>query len=61
MIISEERMEEINTAYDEYLKDYEKKKNEIISKLTTIKLSKIPVVYEKWLNQTINFIKEQKG
>ena len=61
MIISEERMEEINTAYDEYLKDYEKKKNEIISKLTTIKLSKIPTVYEKWLNQTINFIKEQKG
>lgn len=61
MIISEERMEEINTAYDEYLKEYEKKKNEIISKLTTIKMSKIPVVYEKWLNQTINFIKEQKG
>lgn len=54
-------MEEINTAYDEYLKDYEKKKNEIISKLTTIKLSKIPTVYVNWLNQTINFIREQKG
>lgn len=61
MITSEEQVEEINTAYDEYLKDYEKKKNEIISKLTTIRLSKIPTVYEKWLNQAINFIKEQKG
>lgn len=48
-------------AWQAYAKDYEKCKNEILSKLETIKNSKIPPTYERWLSQTIHFIKEQKG
>lgn len=51
-----------NEAWAAYEKEYEKTKNEIMSKLDTIK-SDIHThkVYREWLEQVIEFIKEQKG
>lgn len=55
-------MNECDKAYEEYLKDYEKTKNEMMSKLETIRLDiDTPNVYRTWLEQVIEFIKEQKG
>lgn len=53
-------MEDIEQAYDELHQDYEHRKNEIITKLITIKKSSIPEVYREWLTQTIEFIKQSK-
>lgn len=51
-----------NEAWAAYEKDYEKTKNAMMSKLITIK-SDIHThkVYQQWLEQVIEFIKEQKG
>lgn len=53
-------MEELEEAH----KDYEKRRNEIITKLTTLKsylsedsISNTPI---QWLDQTIEFIKEKE-
>lgn len=53
-------MEELEEAH----KDYEKRRNEIISKLTTLKsylsedsISDTPI---QWLDQAIEFIKEKE-
>ena len=48
-------------AWNDYYDDFLKRKNEITSKLETIKRSKIPPIYEKWIDQAIKFINEQKG
>ncbi len=53
-------MEEIEQAYQDLHEEYERRKNEIITKIITIKKSKIPEVYKEWLKQTIEFIKESK-
>lgn len=54
-------MEEIDQAYQDLHEDYERRKNEIITKIITIKKTKIPEVYKQWLTQTIEFIKNSKG
>lgn len=54
-------MNECDRAWRAYERDYERRKNEILTKLDTIKNSKIPPTYYRWLNQVIEFIKEQKG
>lgn len=54
-------MEEIDQAYQDLHEYYEHRKNEIITKLITIKKSKIPEVYKQWLTQTIEFINNSKG
>ena len=60
--VKEVQMNDINEqAWSDYHDDFIKRKNEILSKLTTIKMSKIPPTYEKWIDQTIEFIKEQRG
>lgn len=51
----------LDQAYEEAHKDYLKRKDEIISKLKTIKkikdINKLPV---EWIDQTIEFIKEKE-
>ena len=54
-------MDSNEQAWNDYYDDFMKRKNEIISKLTTIKMSKIPPTYEKWIDQVIEFIKERRG
>ena len=56
-------MKETEKAWLEYQKEYDKTKNEMLSKLETIindpyHLNK---VYKNWLEQVAEFIKEQKG
>ena len=50
-----------NQAYEEAHKDYIKRKDEIISKLKTIKrikdVNKLPI---EWIDQAIEFIKEKE-
>lgn len=54
-------MEE-NEAWEAYEQDFTKRKNEIMSKLDTIKNDiDIDSVYKSWLYQAIEFIKEWKG
>lgn len=53
-------MDEINKAYEEVHKDYEYRKAEIITKLTSIKDSEITnYIMKIWINQAIEFIKER--
>lgn len=40
--------------------DYEKRRNEIISKLETLANCDLPPTFIKWLEQTIEFIKERE-
>ena len=55
-----EEIEEIDRAYQDYQKDYERRKNEILSKIETIKNSDLPVHFRMWLDQVSKFIKEEK-
>ena len=51
-----------NEAWEAYEKDFIKRKNEIMTKLDTIKNDiNTNSVYKTWLDQTIDFIKELKG
>lgn len=50
----------INKAYEEAHRDYEKRKNEILSKLETISNSTIPPTFCKWIKQAMEFIKEKE-
>lgn len=55
-------MDEYEQAWNDYYDDFMKRKNEIMSKLMTIKADiKTHQVYREWLDQAIEFIKEQKG
>lgn len=49
---------DINKAWEDYQQEVNKRRNEIITKLMTIRLSVEPT-YKKWLDQTIEFIKEE--
>lgn len=54
-------MDEINIAYEEAHKDYERRKAEIITKLITIRDSEISNDVAKiWINQTIEFLNERQ-
>lgn len=51
----------IDQAYEAAHHDYMKRKDEIISKLQTIKNTKeIKKLPNKWIDQTIEFIKEKE-
>lgn len=52
---------EIDNAWEAYEEYFTKRKNEIMSKLQTIKNDiDTDSVYKSWLDQTIEFIKEWK-
>ena len=53
--------QETEIALNEYHEYFEKHKNEISTKLETIKQSDISPTFKSWLDQAIQFIKEQKG
>ena len=54
-------MNDIDLLYDEAHKDYEFRKNEIITKLITIRDCEISNdVMKIWVNQAIEFIKERE-
>lgn len=40
--------------------DYEKRKNEILSKLETMRNSGLSPTFDKWLDQAMEFIKERE-
>lgn len=49
-------------AWDDYIADFNKRKNEMMSKLETIRTDiHTHKVYRAWIEQVIEFIKEQKG
>ena len=52
-------MSEIDEAYDQYQKEYEHRKNEVCSRLFTIRNNCPDDTYSKWLLDTINFIQEE--
>lgn len=54
-------MDEYEKAWSDYHDDFVKRKNEILTKLRTIRKNRIPEVYKEWITQTIEFINEQKG
>ena len=55
-------MNDYDRAWRAYERSYERQKNEILTKLDTIYRDKnINDVYRRWLEQVIEFIKEQKG
>lgn len=54
-------MDSIDKAYEDAHKDYEYRKNEIITKLVSIRDSEISNdIMKMWINQTINFINERE-
>lgn len=54
-------MDNIDKAYEDAHKDYEYRKNEIITKLVSIRDSEISNdIMKMWINQTINFINERE-
>lgn len=54
-------MDEINRAYEEVYKNYEYRRNEIITKLISIRDADISNdVMKVWINQAIEFIKERE-
>lgn len=55
-------MDDYEQAWNDYYDDFIKRKNEILTKLMTIKNDKhTNKVYKDWCEQIIKFIKEQKG
>ena len=52
-------MSEIDKAYEAYEKAYEQRKNEVCSRLLTIKENCPSDAYSKWLLDAINFIQEE--
>ena len=52
-------MIEIDEAYEQYQKEYEHRKNEVCSRLLTIRNNCPDDTYSKWLLDAINFIQEE--
>jgi hypothetical protein len=52
-------MNELNDAYEEYEKYYEHRKNEVCSRLLTIRNNCPNETFSKWLLDAINFIQEE--
>lgn len=61
-MIEEEMMEKelLEKAYREYERDLDRLRNEILSKLITIRNNEKKDTYVKWLNQAIKFMEEMK-
>lgn len=54
-------MDDYEEAWSEYHESFIKRKNEIITKLVTIRSGSSSSTHRAWLTQAIEFIKEQKG
>lgn len=52
-------MSDINDAYEAYDKDYQHRKNEICTRLLTMRNNCPDTTYSKWLLDAINFIQEE--
>lgn len=52
-------MSDIDDAYEAYEKDYQHRKNEVCSRLLTIKEHCLDDTFSKWLLDAINFIQEE--
>lgn len=52
-------MEQINEAYEAYENDYQYRKNEVCSRLLTIRNNCPDDTYSKWIIDAINFIQEE--
>ena len=52
--------EEIEQAFEDYEVWYDKRKNEVCTRLLTIKENCHDDIYSKWLLDAINFIQEEK-
>ena len=52
--------ETLEQAYDDYNRDYNYRKNEVCSRLLTIRNNCPDDTYSKWLLDAINFIQEEK-
>lgn len=55
-------MDELDVAIEEAHKDYERRKNEILTKLECIKTSGLISnnIMQRWIQQAIEFIKEKE-
>lgn len=53
-------MNELNDAYESYEKDYQHRKNEVCTRLFTMRNNCPDDTYSKWLLDAINFIQEEK-
>lgn len=53
-------MSEVDEAYKEYEEYYQHRKNEVCSRLITIRNNCPDDTYSKWLLDVINFIQEEK-
>ena len=52
--------EELNKAYEEYQQEVNKRRREILTKLMCIRMNKHTTeLYKKWIDQAIEFIKEE--
>lgn len=52
-------MTQIDEAYEAYNKDYECRKNEVCTRLFTIRNNCPDETFSKWLLDAINFIQEE--
>lgn len=52
-------MSDIDDAYKAYEKDYQHRKNEVCSRLLTIRNNCPDDTFSKWLLDAINFIQEE--
>lgn len=52
-------MSNIDDAYEAYEKDYQHRKNEVCSRLLTIRSNCPDDTFSKWLLDAINFIQEE--
>ena len=52
-------MNELNDAYEAYEKYYQHRKNEVCSRLLTIRNNCPDETFSKWLLDAINFIQEE--
>lgn len=52
-------MNELNDAYEAYEKDYQNRKNEVCTRLLTIRNNCPDDTFSKWLLDAINFIQEE--
>ena len=60
--VKEVQMNDINEqAWSDYHDDFINRKTEILTKLNKMRKSRLPLIYDLWIGQAIEFIKEQRG
>ena len=52
-------MNDLNEAYEAYVKDYQRHQNEVCSRLLTIRKNCPNETFSKWLLDAIKFIQEE--